>query len=109
VREVQRGGGNWEGIIDSNFDGWIKEYPIKPGSLTSRKTLWKENEAIRYSFRCEGLLIEGVTTHHCGVTFLHGGCFYRLEVMSLVGEAEALDDLARLEGTFILEVSTNIR
>jgi hypothetical protein len=109
VREVQRGGGNWEGIIDSNFDGWIKEYPVKPGSLTSRKTLWKEDEAIRYSFRCEGLLIEGVTSHHCGVTFLHGGCFYRLEAMSLLGEAEALDYLARLEGSFILDVSTNIR
>ena len=109
VKEVQRGRGNWEGIIDSNFKGWTKEYPIKPGSLTSRKTLWKEDEAIRYSFRCEGLLKEGVTTHHCGVTFLHGGCFYKLEAMSLVGETEALDDLARLEGTFMLDVSTNIR
>ena len=109
VKEVQRGGGNWEGIIDSNFKGWTKEYPIKPGSLTSRKTLWKEHEAIRYSFRCEGLLKEGVITHHSGVTFLHGGCFYKLEAMSLVGETEALDDLSRLEGTFMLDVSTNAR
>jgi len=109
VKEVQRGGGNWEGIIDSNFKGWTKEYPIKPGTLTSRKTLWNKYEAIRYSFRCEGLLQKEVITHHCGVTFLHGGCFYKLEAMSLVGETEALVDLARLEGTFMLDVSTNTR
>jgi hypothetical protein len=109
VKEVQRGGGNWKGIIDSNFKGWTKEYPIEPGTLTSSKTRWKEHEAIRYSFRCEGLLKEGVITHHCGVTFLHGGSFYKLEAMSLLGEPEAQEDLARLESTFMLDVSIKVR
>jgi hypothetical protein len=32
-----------------------------------------------------------------------------LEAMSLVGETEALDDLTRLESTFMLDISTNAR
>jgi hypothetical protein len=109
VKKVQRGEEDWKGIIDSNFEGWTKELPIKLGTLTSKKTFWNKYEAIRYTFRCDGLIKEGVVTHHCGVTFLHGGCFYKLEAMSLVGETEALDDLTRLEGTFMLDVSTNAR
>lgn len=107
--EKKFGEKEWKGVIDSNFKGWTKGYPIQAGTLQSSKIVWQKHEAIRYSFICVDFVEKGVTSYHRGVTFLHKGCFYNIAVWSFVGGKEAAEDLAQLESTLLLDVSIGSR
>lgn len=103
VEAAEKGDTGWEDeALDGNFKGWIQGYNVKSEDVDSSKVQWRGQDAIQYKFQCTGFLAKGVTTYHCGITFLHHGSVYNIGTVSLIGFSEAAEDLVGLKKDFSL-------
>lgn len=93
---------DWKDLLKTNFLGWAKGMNPVSGSLKFEAAKWNNCHAIRFSYKTDGFISEGVTGFHRGIHLIDRGVFYSLSVVSLVSDEQAAEDANKLEKSFMI-------